>query len=337
MEPRNIYTLEPLSRPVGDYFQRSAYGPPHLPHPHTGDFFFGLPEKEFKGMKILHTKQMPYGRRKYKKRSQRFRRFRAKRRQQKLSVRTVEKISRKSAKAVLSEETETFKLHQHLIVGQTYPNTLTGFANSGLLLHRRGLTDNNANLIQHWGPQIALQNTGAGGGPNAMGDGYRVGDKVFLKGIQVRGYIYVDPANLPNTATVQFYLLSHAPVRPASGNKVDPLYVIRDEKTNFTVEQKDNQTGKLYRTEFKKQWKLGLMDTFHRPKLIPVNFFISIKKQQRWSPTLVVGAAQQQQDLLTRPLFLKWRCLGVQEGAAPLVPGNYPQVNVTYRWYYTDI
>lgn len=264
-------------------------------------------------------------------------RRKTRKRRTKASTKRVEKIAKRVAKSVVSAEAETFTLVQEFIVGQVYPNTLSPFAGTGLPLHRRGCTDLGANLIQHWGPQIALQNTGPLGGPNQMGDGFRVGEKVYLKGIQVRGYMYVNTANLPNSAQVQFYMLTHAPVRPASGNKVDPLYAIRDEKTNFHAVQKENPTGKLYKTEYKKTWKLGLMDTFHRPKLIPINFFIPIKKNIRYSSAMVVGAAIQQQDLLTRPFFLKWRCLGIEEGGAPLVLANYPQLNVNYRWYYTDL
>lgn len=271
----------------------------------------------------------------YARRRKTRRRFR--RRKGKTTTKRIAKIAKAVAKDVVSSEAETFTLKQEFVVGQTYPNTLTGMGGQGSLLHRRGCTDVGANLIQHWGPQIALQNTGAGGAPNQMGDGFRVGEKVFLKGIQVRGYIYCNPANLPNTAKIEFWMLTHAPVRPAAGNKVDPLYVIRDEKTNFNAIQKENQTGKLYKTVFRKSWRLGLMDTFHRPKVIPVNFFIPIKKQARYTPTAVVGAAIQQEDLLTRPFFLKWRCLGIEEGVAPLVIGNYPQLNVNYRWYYTDL
>jgi len=154
---------------------------------------------------------MVYGKRrrsrrrsKRRRRSRRRSRKRAKKRQQLLSVSTVEKI----AKKVHHKEAETFHLFQEFTAAQGYPNTATQLTDGLTILHRGGCTDLQLNLLQHWGPQIKLEDQYALA--TSFGNGFRKGEHVYLKGIQVKGYINIEAATMPVGPVIQFWLLSHA-------------------------------------------------------------------------------------------------------------------------------
>lgn len=278
---------------------------------------------------------MPHGRKKFQARSRRFRRFRAKRRQQLLSVKTVERISKKSAEAVLSKEAETLRVYDPIAAGLAYPNTQTAFGLSDNLLHRGGLTDLQGNQLRTWGPQVKLENQYAAA--NAQGDGFRTGDKISLKGISVKGFIHINPATLPIIPEIEFWLLSHAPIRPAGAPLADRLVDIRVEKTNWAL-QRNLNVGKVYKTEFRKTFRIPKDASLVTvPFNIPVDFYIPINRTFRYQAGGLPATPLNITDLMSRPLLPFWRALGIPEGGAPMARANYPQLNVAYNWYYTDI
>lgn len=264
------------------------------------------------------------------KRSKRRSRRRAKKRQQLLSVKTVEKI----AKGVVHKENETFNWLQKFTTLQAYPNSLTTLTDGDQLLHRGGCTDVVGNLLQHWGPQIILEDQYHD--DDAFGNGYRKGESIYLKGVLVKGYMNIEPGTLAVGPIVEFFCLTTAPLRNGEANLVDNIRDIRVEPTNMLSQQKDNENGMLYKTEMKKTWSFAKNDAVLAPRIIPINFFIKFKKKIKYLDTCVPGQAVTQTDLMSRPIFLKWRALNVPEGSAPMTRDAYPQLNVSYRWFYTD-
>lgn len=157
---------------------------------------------------------MPYGKRKFKRRTtkaKRWARKKAKRRQQKLSVKTVETIAKKVARGLDNENVPALK-HQ-ITVGPVMSEVDTVAQTSafpvGDICTLRGLFTNAPNhdvrLQYLWGPKCSLLEVPlqAPAQVNVV-DSTRVSDQVFLKGILIRGNLI-----LPSTrhrATFYFTL-----------------------------------------------------------------------------------------------------------------------------------
>lgn len=175
--------------------------------------------------------------RKNVKRKSRYRRKKAQNRQQMLSVSTVKKIAKQVAGRLDTEKTPSFRATVDFGEDLT---TLTDMSENlpiGDNICMAGVYDwntRNFRIEDFWGPATVPMVAETAADITVLEDGYRLGDQVFLKGIQLRG-VFILPSTLPR-ATCSFVICRKKGLAyiPASSLLPHDEFIVNPWLNNYT-------------------------------------------------------------------------------------------------------